>query len=247
MLYLYYMKTSTEILNKIDKFKEGNVFTYDELGFEPEKTNAVIIALNRLVKEDKLRKLSKGKYYKPQMTEFGELIPDTYQVVKDLLQKERKVIGYLTGFSIFNSLFLTTQVSNTIQIGCNNEKKAITRGIYKIRFIKQPNKITEDNIPILQILDSIRFIKEIPDTDQNHSCKRFIKIIRELSPERLSKLKKLVLKYNASTRALTGAILEMLKADNNTKSIYESLNPATTYNFSISKNILPTKDKWRIL
>lgn len=240
------MRTSAKILSIIDKFKEGYVFTYNELGFEPKKTNAVIIALNRLVKEDKLRKLSKGKYYKPQITEFGELKPNTYQVVKDLLQKDKKVIGYLTGFSVFNSLFLTTQVSTTIQIGCNNEKKAITRGMYKIRFIKQANKITEENIPLLQILDSIRFIKDIPDTDQNQSCNRFIAIIKELAPERLNKLKKLVLKYNASTRALTGALIDMVENNNGTQTIYESLNPASTYNFSISAQTLPTKEKWRI-
>ncbi len=240
------MRTSAEILNIIDKLKEGYVFTYDELGFEPDKTNAIIIALNRLVKEDKLRRLSKGRYYKPLMTEFGELKPDTYQIVKDLLQKNKKVIGYLTGFSVFNSLFLTTQVSNTIQIGYHNEKKAITRGMYKIRFIKQANKITEDNIPLLQILDSIRFIKDIPDTNQNQSCNRFIAIVKELSLERLNKLKKLVLKYNASTRALTGAIIDMLEKDNSTQTIFESLNPATSYNFSISERTLPTKEKWRI-
>ncbi len=240
------MRTSVEILDIIDKFKEGYVFTYDELGFNPEKTNAVIIALNRFVKDGKLCKLSKGKYYKPKMTEFGEIKPDTYQVVKDLLQKDKKVIGYLTGFSVFNSLFLTTQVSNTIQIGCNNEKKAITRGIYKIRFIKQANKITEDNISLLQILDCIRLIKDIPDTDENQSCNRFITIIKELTPERINKLKKLVLKYNASTRALTGAIIDMIDNDNGTQTIFDSLNPATTYEFSISEQTLTTKDKWRI-
>lgn len=239
------MKTSVEILFALNKFKVGYVFTYDELGLEPERTNAVIIALNRMVKDNKLRKLSKGKYYKPKITEFGELKPDTYQVVKDLLQKNGKIIGYLTGFSVFNSLFLTTQVSNTIQIGCNNEKKTFTRDIYRIKFIKQPNKINKDNIPVLQILDSIRLIKEIPDTDQNQSCKRLIQIIKELSFDNLNKLKKLVLKYNASTRAFTGAILDMLES-NNTKAIYESLNPATTYKFSISEQILSTKDKWRI-
>jgi len=240
------MRTSAEILNVISNFKEGYVFTYDELGFKPEKTNAVIIALNRLVSEGKLRKLSKGRYYKPQITEFGELKPDTFQVVKDLLQKDKKVIGYLTGFSVFNSLFLTTQVSNTIQIGCNNEKKAVSRGMYKIRFIKQANKITEDNIPLLQILDSIKFIKDIPDTNQNKSCNRFITILKELTPERLNQLKKLVLKYNAATRALTGALIDMVEADNRTQIIYESLNPATAYSFSISTQTLPTKDKWRI-
>ncbi len=75
VLFLYHMRTSAEILNVISKFKDGYVFTYDELSFETEKTNAVIIALNRLVKEGKLRKLSKGRYYKLQMTECEELKP----------------------------------------------------------------------------------------------------------------------------------------------------------------------------
>ncbi len=240
------MRTTAEILSVIDTYKEGYVFTYVELGFEPEKTNAVIIALNRLVKEGKLRKLSKGRYYKPQKSVFGELKPDSFEVVKDLLQKDKIVIGYLTGFSVFNSLFLTTQVSNTLQIGCNNEKKAITRGMYKIRFIKQANRITEDNITLLQILDCIRFIKDIPDTNQNQSCIRFIAIIKELTPGRLDKLKNLVLKYNASTRALTGAIIDLIENDSGTQIIFESLNPVTTYDFSISAQTLPTKDKWRI-
>jgi len=87
-------------------------------------------------------------------------------------------------------------------------------------------------IRILQILDSIKFIKDIPDTNQNQSCIRFIAIIKELTLERLNQLKKLVLKYNSSTRALTGAIIDMIENDKGTQTIFESLNP--------------TKDKWRI-
>lgn len=240
------MKTSDYIIDTIGRFRDGYVFTYSDFSISVVKPDAIIKVLNRMVKSGKLRKLSKGRYYKPKITEFGELKPDTYQVVKDLLQKNGKVIGYLTGFSVFNSLFLTTQVSNTIQIGCNNEKKAFTRDIYKVKFIKQQNRITKDNIPVLQILDSIRLIKEIPDTNQNQLCKRFIQIIKEFSPDNLNKLKKLVLKYNASTRALTGAIIDMLETDNDTQTIFETLNPATTYSFSISEQILPTKVKWRI-
>jgi len=39
------MRTTAEILNVTSRFIDGYVFTYDELGFKPEKTNAVIIAL----------------------------------------------------------------------------------------------------------------------------------------------------------------------------------------------------------
>lgn len=240
------MKTSDDILNAIKSFNDGYVFSYRELNLPSEKANAIIQNLNRLVKDGKLSKLTKGRYYKPKITEFGELKPATYEVVKDLLYKNKKNIGYLTGFSVFNSLFLTTQVSNTIQIACNNEKKALTRGIYKIRFIKQYNRITKENIPILQILDSIRLIKEIPDTTQDQSCIRISKIINELPNNKIELLKKLVLKYNASTKALTGAIINLLDSNNDTKAIFDTLNPASTYKFSISDKTLPTKEKWKI-
>lgn len=57
------------------------------------------------------------------MTEFGELLPDSYQIVKDLLEENNKLIGYITGYQIFNELGLTTQVSAVLQIGTINDKR----------------------------------------------------------------------------------------------------------------------------
>jgi len=73
--------------------------------------------------------------------------------VKDLLEQNGKITGYLTGFSVYSQLGLTTQLSSIIQIGTNDVRKNITRGMYKIRFIKQPNKITKENVFMLCILD----------------------------------------------------------------------------------------------
>lgn len=67
------------------------------------KKEAVFKALNRMVKAGKISKLSKGKYYKPEKTPFGEWQPDQEQVVKDLLEDDGKLIGYLTGYSIYNN------------------------------------------------------------------------------------------------------------------------------------------------
>jgi hypothetical protein len=65
----------------------------------------------------KFSKLGKGKYYKPEGSPFGKLVPNQAHVVKDLLQENGKISGYLTEDSIYNKLGLTTQVGNTIQIG----------------------------------------------------------------------------------------------------------------------------------
>ena len=141
------MKTTDIVNDKINRLPVGYVFTYEDFNLQVDKIGALTKALSRMVLEGKIRKLSPGRFYKPKQSVFGELKPDIFQVVKDLLEQNGKITGYLTGYSFYNKIALSTQVSGIIQIGTNELKKRITRGMYKIRFIKQPNKIT--NVKVL--------------------------------------------------------------------------------------------------
>lgn len=199
-----------------------------------------------MVASGKIEKLSKGKYYKPEETPFGNLQPSQMQVVKDLLEENGKIIGYLTGFSVYNQLGLTTQVSNIIQIGKNVIRPDFKRERYKISFIRQKNIITKNNIPLLQILDAIRYIKKIPDTTVEASAKRMCAVIKRLPDTDIITIVRLALKYPPSTRALLGAILESIKIGK-TDQLYKTLNPITKYNFGNLENILPTVKKWNIV
>ncbi len=241
------MKTSDYIQYKIDRFPRGYVFTYMDFITEVNKKEAIIKSLNRMVASGKINKLSKGKYYKPEANMFGVLLPDQYQVVKDLLEKDGKLIGYITGYGIYNQLGLTTQISNTIQIGKNEIRPALQRGMYKITFIKQKNIITKENIPLLQLLDTIRYIKTIPDVTVGAGCKRLLAILEPLSTEDQMLLIKLALKYPPSTRALLGAILEKINGSHLTQALRKSLNPITVYKFSVPEEILPTANNWNIV
>jgi hypothetical protein len=238
------MKITDYISFTIDRFPKGYVFTYADFTTEVSQKEAVIKALNRMVAAGKIAKLSKGKYYKPETTPFGNLQPDQSQVVKDLLEENGKTIGYLTGYSIYNSLGLTTQLSNTIQIGKNVVRPAFKRGQYTISFIKQNNIITKENIPLLQILDAIRYIKKIPDTTISKSTKRLSVILKNLSDSEKSTLVRLALKYPPSTRALLGTLLDSIQADGISKPLYNSLNPITKYKLPGLKIVFPEADKW---
>lgn len=240
------MKVSDYIASRIDRFPKGFVFTY--IDFEPEvnKKEAVIKALNRLANSGKIAKLSKGRYYKPEVTPFGKLEPSQVQVVKDLLEEDGKTIGYLTGISIFNKFGLTSQVSNTIQIGRKEIRPNLQRGRYTISFIKQKNTINKDNIPLLQLLDSIRYIKKIPDSNIETSCRRIFAILKTFTPKDDNLIIRLALKYPPSTRALLGAMLDELKRKADTEILYETLNPITTYKFTGVGNLLSTTSKWNI-
>jgi hypothetical protein len=240
------MKTTDIVINKINRFKNGYVFTYSDFDIPVGKVEALKKSLSRLVASGKIVRLSKGQFYKPETSQFGTLRPTEYQVVKDLLETDNKVIGYLTGLSIFNNLGLTTQVSNTIQIGTNIEKNTKRRGKYIIRFLRQRNTITRENLYLLQILDSIRLIKKIPDTSIKDSIKRLSYIIQSLSNEDKKTLRKLALKYNPGTRALAGAILDQTYSSDETKALLESLRVTSTFKYNIPDEVLTNKKKWKV-
>lgn len=241
------MKITDNIANTIDRFPKGYVFTYSDFIEEVNQKEAIIKALNRMVASGKIAKLSKGKYYKPENTPFGNLQPNQAQIVKDLLEENGKITGYLTGYSIYNQLGLTTQVSNTMQIGKNQIRPNFKRERYTISFVKQKNTITKESIPLLQLLDAIRYIKKIPDANIETSCKRFLAIIQTFSDKEINSLVRLALKYPPSTRALLGAFLEQLQKVQATEALFRSLNPITKYKLADAQKTVSTTEKWNII
>ncbi len=240
------MKVSEYISFTIDRLPKGYIFTYSDFDTEQNSKEAIIKALNRLAASGKIVKLSKGKFYKPETTPFGKLQPNQAQIVKDLLETDGKVTGYLTGYSIYSQLGLTTQISNTIQVGKNEIRPAFKRERYSISFVKQKNIITKENIPLLQLLDAIRYIKKIPDTTVTSACKRFLAVVKELSEKDKSTLVRLALKYPPATRALLGTLLETKGNINLTEPLRKSLNPITVYKLSGVTKIFPVAEKWNI-
>jgi hypothetical protein len=236
-----------DIIKKtIDRFPLGFVFATSDFLAAAENPKQVNKILNTLVAEGILRKLSKGRFYKSQMSEFGELPPDTYQTLKGLLEKDGKIIGYFTGYSAFNEFALTTQVPAALQIGTRKEKKKLEHDNYRISFIKQENTITKENIQLLKLLDCLRFFKIIPDAMPEQSCKRLLYLFSKLDETQIFTAKRLALKYNPATIALLRAILEMNNPKENTAALFKKLNPITTYKLYIPLGVLPTQKKWNI-
>ena len=240
------MTTIEYIKVTIDRLPKGYVFTYDDFINDVHNKETIIKSLNRLVLSGKIKKISKGKYYKPEETIFGTLQPNQVQVVKDLLEKNGKQIGYLTGISIYNKLGLSTQISNTIQIGTTELRFSFKRGSYNISFIRQKNTITKKNIFLLQILDVIRYIKKIPDITVKSACKRLLVIVKELSKEEKITIVRLARKYPPATRALLGALLEETGNNLLAEPLKRTLNPITIYKLPEAGKVLSTSQNWNI-
>ena len=239
-------KITNTVKEKIENIAYGYVFSASDFPVDVTKQKSVNKVLENLTKAGKIRRLSKGRYYKTKMTEFGELTPDSYQIVKDLLTENGKPIGYITGYQIFNELHLTTQVSAILQIGTIKDKKSMKRSYYRIKFVKQWNTITKENIPLLQLLDCLRFFKYIPDAMPKDSCQRLLYLLSKLNDNQRNKIKKLALKYTPQAIALLGAMLETLHPDEDVEMLRKALNFQTFYNLSIPQDILPTQKRWNI-
>jgi len=238
----YCMLQSKTIEQIVNSFRTDYVFTYRDLGLPPESSANVIRKLNRMADMGVIQRLSKGRFYKPKQTMFGSLKPSQQEVVKDLLEKDGNIVGYLTGVSIFGQLGLTTQISNIIEIGVKGKKNNTRRGMYSIRFVQQANLITKSNIPLLQLLDSIKSIKRIPDSTPDSSYKRIREIIKSLDEKNLDSMIKLAMKYNPMTRAIVGAIIEDLYGEERARILRNTLNPITVYKVGLTKKVISTNN-----
>jgi len=234
------MLQSKAIEQAVNSFRTDYVFTYRDLGLPPESSANVIRKLNRMADLGVIQRLSKGRFYKPKQTIFGNLKPTQEEVVKDLLEKDGQIVGYLTGVYIFGQLGLTTQISNIIEIGVKGKKNNTRRGMYSIRFVQQANQITRSNIPLLQLLDSIKSIKRIPDSTPDSSYIRIKEIFRSLDEKRIDLIIKLAMKYTPMTRALTGAIIEDLYGEEKARALRDTLNPITVYKVGVTPKVLST-------
>ena len=238
------MVIGEQIKQKIASFPDGVVFTISDFGFDPGNDPALAKALSRMTASGELCKISKGKYYKPKETMLGRMKPISSEIVKDFLEKDGEIIGYITGPQAFAAMGLTSQISSAIMIGSGKYRRPLQRGEYKISFLKQDNPITTDNVEFLRILDAIKLIREIPAVSPDAVCKAIISLIQSLPPQSTGKLEKLSLAYTSYVRALLGAILEYIGRP--TAVVRKSLNGVTSYRLPISESVLPNKSNWNI-
>lgn len=240
------MVESKQIERSVLSFPAETIFTIGDLNLPTYSWDNIRVKLGRMVNEGSLRKAGKGRFYRPKITIFGELMPSQEEIVKDLLWDGDTPTGYITGYTRWNQMGLTSQISGIIQIGINGVKKNLARGEYSVRFIKQPNEITVDNIKYLIILDAINNIRKIPDTTIVASVDRLIEIIKRLRPDEIEKMTGLSVKYPARLRALLGAMFEKIGHESPSSQLYETLNPLTSYNYPGLSAHLPNSLKWHI-
>jgi predicted transcriptional regulator of viral defense system len=241
------MALAAQIRNRIHQLPEGKTFGYDDLRIAKEDYSAAAKALERLQKAGIIKKVSKGVFYKPEKTAFGELQPDYSEQLRPYLFENGKRIAYETGVSLYRRLGLTTQMAFTIHIASRGKRIKINRGALKANPVKSYTEVTDSNYEILGLLDAFKDIKKIPDTSIAHSVKRLSAILKELDKKQKEALITYAKFYPSRVRALVGAILQNIGYNSQTlDNLKHGLNPLSTIKIRIKESELPTKNNWYI-
>ncbi len=230
---------------QIKDLKECVVVTASDFDIPRQYRQALIKALSQYVKRGVLKRVSKGRYYKPKQTRFGELSPNTSEIIKDLLVKNGKRVGYVTGVEYFSLMGLTTQITSDIVIGTPEYHKPTIRNGHNISFVLQRNEIVREDFDLLRILDAVRMFREIPAATPNETVVQLGYTIKSLETAKRRRLAELARAYPPYVRALLGAILEQRKLP--LYGLKDTLNPSTTYKLPISNSSLPVKKHWNIV
>lgn len=240
------MNIAQTIQNSIEAMPAGQIFGYSALPGYSKSSSAVIKAIGRMVADERLTRMSKGKFYVPKKGMFGDRKPSDNELIREALYKGGRLRGYITGMALYNQLGLTTQVPKTITVASNGARQEKEFGTINIKTITTRVPIKERDVPLLQYLDVLKDIKKILDSDVNLSLMMMGDYISKLSDNKQKKLVKLALDYySPQVRALVGLIYSKLALSLPT-SLAASLNPTTIYKISLDKALWLNARDWNI-
>lgn len=239
-------KVAEQIRKSIKCIPERKPFGYVDLGIAAADFYSAAKALERLQKKGTIKKISKGLFYIPEKSIFGELGPDNNLILERYMFQNGKRIAYVTGFSLYNILGLTTQMAFKIKVATSQKPIKICKGALNVSSVKSYVVVTDQNYQLLGYLDALKDIRKIPDCSVSQAIRRMTFLIKALSSKDKDEIIKYALFYPARTRALLGAILENLDSEINLDELKASLNPLTKISLNLKEKELPTIKKWNI-
>jgi hypothetical protein len=240
------MSLAAQIETTINSLEVGETFSYGDLGIAVSSYATAAKALERLKNKGKIKRLSKGIFYKPEQSVFGELKPSDQEVIKSYLFQNGKRKAYITGAYLYNQMMLTRQVANTWKIATFNARIFVNQQRIKAKPVKAYASVTEENYRLLGFLDALKDWNTIPDLDTTSGIQVLIFWLKEFTPEQIEEIKRYALQYPPRVRAFLAALFEELKMTG-TVELRQSLNPLSSYGIRLKPGDLSTAKNWNMI
>lgn len=208
------MQSNNIIKNTLLNYKENELIFASKL-YKTELYNQVSEAafyktLERMCKSGKLVKISKGMYHIPKASKYG-IVPPTDKDIISAFTKDGT--GTIVGYSLYNTLNLTTQVAKTIEV-LSSSLESFTKTIRNIVIRQVKIDYTENVMNMIHVLEVLQNYYNIQDIN----TVSFIVFTKELInwyDEEIFKKVIETINYKKSTIAFLREILNFYGVKNN--------------------------------
>ena len=154
------MSIAAAVNQTVDRLEPGRIFGFGDLPVYRDAPGAVARAMGRLAEDNKVFRVAKGRYCKPKQGVLGMLKPTDSELIRDVLYRDGRLRGYVTGPALYNRLGFTTQVPKTVTIALNGARQEKDLGTIRIKTVPSRAPVKKADVPLLELLDSLRGLRK---------------------------------------------------------------------------------------
>ena len=217
------MQNNNIIKNTLSNFKE-NELIFASILYKTKLYNQVSEAafyktLERMCKSGELVKIAKGTYHLPKVSKYGIVPPSEKEIICAFTKNGT---GTIVGYSLYNSLNLTTQVSKSIEV-MSSSIESFTKTIRNVTVHQVQLDYTDNVKNMIHCLEVLHNYYNIQDIN-NFAFVEFTKKISDWYDEEVFKKVINTINYKKSTIAFMQEILNYYGVKNNLNNYLSSLS-----------------------
>lgn len=157
------MKSNPVVKNALAEFKENELIVASKLYREKLSSQigeaAYYKTLQRMCESGDLAKIAKGTYHLPKHSKYGIVPPSETEIVSAFTINQK---GTVIGYSLYNALNLTTQISKTVTV-MSSSLEGMTKTIRNVVIYRVPLEFTKEVASLVQGLEVLQNFDTIQD------------------------------------------------------------------------------------
>lgn len=221
------MQSKNVIKTSLENYKENELIFASQLYrtklYNKMTEAAFYKSIERMCKSGELIKISKGTYHLPKNSKYGVVPPSDKEIISAFT---RNGTGTIVGYSLYNSLNLTTQVAKSIEL-MSSSIDGFTKTIRNIIIHQVEIDYSENVVNMINCLEVLQNYYNIQDLNNLAFKKYTEEVAKFYDEETFTKVIKTI-NYRKSTIAFLQEILNYYGVKNNLSSYLSCL---TEYKF----------------
>ena len=217
------MQTKNVVKMTLSNYKENELIFASKLYktdlYNQISEEAFYKSLERMCKSGELMKIAKGTYHLPKVSKYG-IVPINDKEIVSTFTKNGT--GTIIGYSLYNSLNLTTQVAKNIEVMSSTIENS-TKTIRNVTVYQVQINYTENIKKMIHGLEVLQNYYNIQDIN-NLSFLAFTKELANYYDEKIFENVIAKINYKKSTIAFLREILNFYGKENNLNAYLSSLS-----------------------